>query len=166
MKKTILATALISALMISCNETKEHSKKSETLEVTKEMQHQDSEKMASETHVLDNSWIADIQLDNGNKWAANLETTEGITKMLQQIESSNPRTIEDYQNLASQLNTEKNFVIKECTMKGPSHDNLHIFLHPLIEKIEALKNVSTTTEGTEITQSIKENLTNYGNYFQ
>ena len=100
------------------------------------------------------------------KWQANPETTVGVNNMLKLLKSGDLKTVADYHNLASQLNEEKNFVIKECTMKGASHDNLHIFLLPLIEKIDALGKVSTTTEGSEITASIEENLNGYYNYFK
>ena len=122
--------------------------------------------MAAETHAMGNAWVNEIKLNNGNKWEANLETTEGVDKMLNLVKSSDPKTVEDYHALASKLNEEKNYVVKKCTMEGPSHDNLHVFLHPLIEKIEALGKVSSTDEGAEVTASIKENLEGYYNYFQ
>ena len=122
--------------------------------------------MAEETHALNNAWVNEIKLDNGNKWEANLETTEGVDKMLNLVKSSAPKTVEDYHALASKLNEDKNVVVKKCTMEGPSHDNLHVFLHPLIEKIEALGKVSNTDEGAETLASIKENLEGYYNYFQ
>src|SRR5690606_40529319 len=73
--------------------------------------------------------------------------------MLNLVKTSDPKTVEDYHTLASKLNEDKNYVVKKCTMEGPSHDNLHVFLHPLIEKIEALGEVSTTDEGAKITRS-------------
>ncbi|HET8804084.1 MAG TPA: hypothetical protein VFM72_05860, partial [Aequorivita sp.] len=112
------------------------------------------------------AWVNDIKLDGGNKWQSNIETNDGVDKMLKLINASNPITVEDYHNLASKLNDEKNVLVKNCTMKGASHDNLHIFLHPLIEKIEALGTVSTTEEGSKIITSIIENLEGYYNYFQ
>jgi hypothetical protein len=51
-------------------------------------------------------------------------------------------------------------------MKGPSHDNLHIFLLPLIDKISLLVETTSIQEGSEITESIIENLNAYENYFQ
>ncbi len=161
MKKTILATAIISAFLISCNETKH---KHESTDASTPLSNH--EEMAAETHTMDNAWVNEIKLDNGSKWEANLETTEGVDKMLDLVKSSNPKTVEDYQALASKLNEDKNFVVKKCTMEGPSHDNLHVFLHPLIEKINALGKVSTTDEGAEVTASIKENLEGYYNYFK
>ena len=158
MKKTILTIAIISAFFISCNETKEKNENKETVEVH---EHHGEEMVA-----INNDWVNEIKLDNGNKWDANLDTTQGVDKMLDIIKTSELKTVEQYHTLATNLNEEKNFVVKKCTMEGPSHDNLHVFLHPLIEKIEALGKVSTPEEGSEITKSIKENLKGYYDYFK
>jgi hypothetical protein len=166
MKKTILTTAIISALLIGCNETKNKEENTDTVETTEGIHEHEMEEMAAETHSMNNAWVNEIKLDNGSKWEANLETTEGVDKMLSLVKSSDTKTVEDFHALASKLNEDKNVVVKKCTMEGPSHDNLHVFLHPLIEKIEALGKVSTTEEGAEVTASIKENLEGYYEYFK
>ncbi|MBK8292445.1 MAG: hypothetical protein IPK96_17410 [Flammeovirgaceae bacterium] len=51
------------------------------------------------------------QLDNGNKWVANIETTQGIQKMIQLI-NTNPTSLKE--NLLSEFTD----VLKKCTMKG------------------------------------------------
>lgn len=166
MKKIILTTAILSALLISCNETKNKDEHSETIETTEGVHEHEMEEMGTEMHSMNNAWVNEMKMDNGNKWQANLETTEGVDKMLGLLKSSDPKTVEDYHSLATKLNEDKNIVVKKCTMEGPSHDNLHIFLYALIEKIEALGKVSTAEEGSKITASIKENLEGYYNYFQ
>jgi len=166
MKKIILTTAIISALLLGCNETKTKEESSNIVETTEDVHEHPMEEMSTEMHSMNNAWVNEIKLDNGNKWQANLETTEGVDKMLSLIKSSDPKTVEDFHALASKLNEDKNVVVKKCTMEGPSHDNLHVFLHPLIEKIEVLGKVSTTDEGAETIASIKENLEGYYNYFQ
>ncbi|MEM0517185.1 hypothetical protein [Aequorivita flava] len=165
MKKTILSLAIISAVLVSCNDAKHKHESTDAVKTTEETHEHHMEEMAAETHAINNAWVDEIKLDNGSKWEANVETTEGVDKMLNMVKTSETNTVDDYHNLASKLNEVKNFVVKECTMEGPSHDNLHVFLHPLIEKIEALGKVSTTDEGSEITASIKENLEGYYNYF-
>lgn len=163
MKKTIFTTAILSILLLGCKDNKTTNPQTEMdhEHLTETIHEHETEGMA-----LNNSWVNEIQLDNGNKWEANLETTQGVDKMMTLINKNNPKTVEDYHQLASKLNDEKNMVVKECTMEGPSHDNLHVFLHPLIEKIDALGNVSTVDQGAEITESIKENLEGYTNYFK
>lgn len=169
MKKTILTAAILSVFLISCKDNK--TTNSETSADTEMVHEHDSEAVHEhdqdhEEIALNNAWVNEIQLDKGSKWDANLETTEGVDNMLQLLKTSNTETVEDYHQLASKLNEEKNVVVKKCTMKGPSHDNLHVFLHPLIEKIGALGKVSSTDVGAEVTASIKENLEGYYEYFQ
>lgn len=162
MKKVIFTTAILAALLVSC---KEKQAKHEAVEAS-EVVHEHEETDLKTSHSINNNWVNEIALDNGAKWVANLETNEGVDKMLGMIKQSDPKTVEDYHDLAAKLNEEKNYVVKECTMTGPSHDNLHIFLHPLIEKIDGLLQVSTTDEGNQIVESIIENLEAYSNYFK
>lgn len=160
MKKTIITTVFVSALLISCNETMQKHETSEGV-------HEQHEKeMTVKSHSYNNDWVNEIQLNKGSKWEANIETTQGVDKMLGLVKSSNPKSIDDYHTLALKLNDEKNLVIKECTMKGPSHDNLHIFLHPLIEKTDALLQAPSENEGSKILASIQGNLEAYYNYFK
>ncbi|GGW41278.1 hypothetical protein [Arenibacter certesii] len=163
MKKTILTTVMITALFINCKDSQDKSNVSTNVESTEtihESVHED-DKM-----VLNNSWVTEIQLNSGNKWEANIETTEGVENMLELIKENNYKSVGDYHQLASKLNDEKNYVVKECTMTGPSHDNLHVFLHPLIKKIDALGNVNSVENGKVTIKSIKENLDGYYTYFK
>lgn len=120
----------------------------------------------SQDEGLNEQWMNDIQLNNGEKWNANIETTEGVLKMQDILKTHKTSTIEDYHELANQLNEVKNKVVKECTMKGASHDNLHIWLYPLIEKVSALSEVSTIENASVLKNSIVENVNAYSKYFQ
>jgi ABC-type Zn2+ transport system substrate-binding protein/surface adhesin len=119
-----------------------------------------------ETDILSTTWMDDIQLNNDTKWVANIETTEGVEKMQALLKAQKTSSIEDYHQLASTLNDIKNNLVKACTMKGASHDNLHIWLYPLIKKISALSETNNLNEATKIKQRILENLEVYSNYFK
>ncbi len=115
MKKTILITGIIAAFLISCNEGKKEQKFTET---TDSSSLSTDEKITAEIPAINNAWVTDIKLDDGKKWQANIETTEGVDNMLNSVKTSNLKTVEDYHNLASKLNKDKNFVVKKCTMKS------------------------------------------------
>ncbi len=51
-------------------------------------------------------------------------------------------------------------------MEGASHDNLHIWLLPLIAKIDALSEVKTIEDAAKIKLSIQKNINEYNTYFQ
>jgi len=165
MKKTIfIGSILLSISIIGC---KNQSQQEDTLqEVTMEQEEQTPDDSAEKDFNLSNNWIHDIALNGSEKWEANPETTEGVENMLDLINETETETIEDYHNLGSKLNEEKNYIIKECTMEGPSHDNLHVFLHPLIDKVDALLETQSATEAEEIVQSMKTNLQKYYDYFK
>ncbi|MFT5891164.1 MAG: hypothetical protein ACI9Y7_001265, partial [Dokdonia sp.] len=93
---------------------------------------------ADKNPLLNNNWETEIKLDETNKWTANDETTEGVNKMLDILENLNTNPDLDYATLGKDLKGEINVVIQKCSMKGPSHDNLHVFLMPLIDKVDAL----------------------------
>lgn len=110
-------------------------------------------------------WKDEITLNEGTQWKANRETTEEILKMTELVERSSASTPEDYRELGNSLNIEKNLLLERCTMKGPSHENLHIYLQPLIEMIGKLQKVQTAEEGKKLVAKIKDHLETYHSYF-
>lgn len=110
-------------------------------------------------------WKGEITLNEGIQWQANRETTEGILKMTELVESSSASTVEEYRELGNSLNGEKNLLIERCTMKGPSHENLHIYLQPLLKMIGELQEVQTPVKGKKLVIKIKDHLEAYHSYF-
>lgn len=164
MKHLIFTMSLL--LLVSCNNSKKEEHIVEhNMHETESVSHEKHETRQTKT-AINNDWINDIQLDNGAKWLANKQTTEGVNKMLLLISESKTETVEDYLRLANILNDKKNTLVKKCTMTGPSHDNLHVFLHPLIEKIDVLLATKTNVEGSETLKSIQYNLNAYNTYFK
>ncbi|MBK5193738.1 MAG: hypothetical protein JJE07_11110 [Flavobacteriaceae bacterium] len=156
MKKIAMLGLVLLTSLMGCKETQ----KEETT-ITEQTAVEHKEK----SHGDQNNWMSQIQLDNGSKWKANIETTEGLQAMSSRIAEDESNSIKNYKQLASDLNDLKNKIIKECTMEGESHDNLHVFLVPLADKIEALGEVNSVHEGAVITRDIREHLEVYYNYF-
>jgi len=154
MKKTAVLLAVLS-LAISCKETNKENPAEKI----------DYENHSTMSHELNDLWVNDIILNNGIKWSANTETTDGVREMLTLIKNNKSTTTDDYKKLGIALNKVKNTVVKECTMKGASHDNLHVWLHPLIEKIELLQKVENAEEGEQLASNIKKHLEGYYDYF-
>jgi len=147
---------LIATVVTSCKNTE----KQEEVKNPKEMEQE------QESDILSTTWMNDIQLNNGAKWEANIETTEGVLKMQDLLKTQTTASIEDYHQLAKKLSDVKNIVVNECTMKGASHDNLHIWLYPLIEKIGAMLETENLRDAQNIKQSVKENIDVYSVYFK
>ncbi len=115
--------------------------------------------------LLNNHWETEIKLDGTNKWTANNETTEGVNKMLDILENLHTTPALDYSALGKDLKSEINIVIQKCSMKGPSHDNLHVLLMPLIDKGDALQKARSIEENKALVESIFYHLKGYERYF-
>ncbi|SEA34102.1 hypothetical protein [Bizionia paragorgiae] len=162
MKHVILTLSLLA--FVGCKDSKSQDTKTESVEHSAEI-HNDHEGHDA-SGVYANAWVNEIQKDNGEKWQADDTTNEGVKNLENTINSVTPSTLEEFHKLAEQLNEQKNFLVKNCTMKGASHDNLHVWLHPLIEKINALLKTETVEDAAKITNSIEENINAYSDYFK
>lgn len=98
-----------------------------------------------------------VALNNGEKWEANPETTEGINNMLVLIEDFEEEN-GDYDQLREDLQNEFKMIFQKCTMKGEAHDQLHNYLLPLKAKI--------ANPSHDNLDDITAYLRTYPNYFQ
>ena len=106
-----------------------------------------------------------VQLNNGEKWQANPETTQGIAAMQQLVSSfSTTPAAEDYKQLKEKLETEFKTIFQKCTMTGESHNQLHNYLLPLKDLIEDLGSGNPEASKKALNE-IQMHLTKYGMYF-
>ncbi len=162
MKKTIITVIALFFIVAGCKEIKNKNAAQDETTDTETIDYKNHTKTPNE---LNNDWVNVIVLNNDIKWQANIKTTDGVRKMLTLIKDSKTTTIDDYKKLGVTLNNAKNTVVKDCTMEGASHDNLHVWLHPLIEKIELLQKIQNAEEGAQLTSNIKMHLEGYYDYF-
>lgn len=159
MKHVILAISLL--VLVSCKDSTKQKTSTNTNVVEITHEHHDND----EENLHGNSWKLAIEMNNGSKWKANNKTNKGVEKMQNSIKTQPTNSLEDYYKLAEQLNDDKNYVVRNCTMNGDSHDNLHVWLMPLIKKIEALSEVKKIEEALKLKHSIEENINAYNTYF-
>src|SRR5690625_2125882 len=100
MKKTILMTAMLSAFLLSCKDNKTKNSEMHQEHETENVTHHEH-KLNEE--LLSNAWIGEMQIEDGKKWEANLETTIGVNKMVEIMEDHNPQTVEEYHAMAKAL---------------------------------------------------------------
>ena len=164
MKNLILTMSLLA--LVGCKDNKKEESKTEmnTVEQPAEMKEEHHDEDVS--NVYENAWTNEIEMNNGAKWQADSPTNEGVKKMQNTIKTIKTSTLDDYHKLAEQLNNDKNNVVKNCTMQGAPHDNLHVWLLPLMDKIEALSETETVEDASKIKQSIEDNINGYSNFFE
>jgi len=123
---------------------------------------------ADQTKAITNDDNGLLQLNNGEKWLANPETSEGML-MMQILIKGFYDTSEDNRNYAEftgELQYQCNYIIKNCSMKGDSHDQLHEVLHPILEEVKLAQNAASYEDADKSIQKVNELLTQYFLYFE
>ncbi len=106
-----------------------------------------------------------VTLDNGKKWVANAETSEGIKKMIQLTESvPGNANLHDYHALKEKLEAEFSMILSKCTMTGEAHNQLHNYLLPMKGMFEGLNSpdISVCVKSLE---ELKQHLGEYDDFF-
>lgn len=155
MKNSFLLFGFIVAFLMACQNKPANKVETNTKSEEINGHHEDDHNGVSKT----------VQLNNGQKWPANVETTEGIRNMSALLNGFNDTPeMNDCQTLKAKLSTEFDMLIQQCTMTGEAHDQLHNYLIPLREKFELLD--SPDGEGCrKAMNDIRSYLDAYGNYF-
>jgi len=107
-----------------------------------------------------------LQLNNGNLWEANLETTEGINNMKLLIKSFSERdNMEAYAKVKQNLEMEFGTIIAKCTMTGEAHNQLHKYLVPMKDLFDGLAASDLEIRKASLNQ-INIHLEAYTKYFK
>lgn len=109
---------------------------------------------------------SDLTLNNGEKWKVNTEMKPHIEQGNEILNDYLVQKRTNYQKLAEDLKSQNSSLIKSCTMKGKSHDELHKWLHPHMGLIEDLSNASNLKEAELIVAQIEQSFKIYKNYFE
>jgi hypothetical protein len=142
--------------MSACNSTtNQQTAEQNTTEAKTEMESEENEQELA----------SPVQLNNGAKWEANAETTQGITNMKKLVsEFPVSATSQNYADLKVKLVSELNTILQKCTMTGAAHEQLHNYLLPLKDMIGNLDK-STPQESGKVLDQIRIRLSEYDQYF-
>lgn len=152
MNKLILTFAVGSLLLYSCGNSTNEKSNNQTEVAEQNNHHHDDEQT--------------IRLNNGEKWLVNEEMKPFILEAENILTEYINNNLSDYKTLAEQLKEKNSGLIKSCTMKGESHDELHKWLYPHIELIESLSKAESTEEASEIIANLQASFLTYNQYFQ
>ena len=110
--------------------------------------------------------IEGVLLNNGKLWSANKETTDGIIKMKQILNTfSDDANLKSYQHLKEKLEIEFTNIFSKCTMKGEAHEQLHNYLKPMIRYFDNLESNNDKVREKSF-KKLKYHLFGYVNYFK
>ncbi len=108
-----------------------------------------------------------LQLNDGEKWLSNPETTAGIERMIALInEEVKEDGILPYQLKGEALNAEMKIIFSKCTMHGEAHEQLHLFLIPLVKEFRQLEEAESKEEAIVQQENILSYLNKYATYFE
>ena len=110
---------------------------------------------------------AELHLNDGEKWTSNPETTNGIKQMIGLINIEiKEDSIANYNEIGQKLNTEMKTIFSECTMKGEAHEQLHLYLIPLVKQFRELEEAETIKSAILSQKNILAHLNEYADYFE
>jgi hypothetical protein len=104
-----------------------------------------------------------IELNDGQKWEVNQEMKPPLERSEIALNKYDGK---DYEIIAEQLKANNDELVKSCTMKGKSHDELHKWLHPHMKLTTALLEAKNEKEANKIIQKLKNSFDTYHQYFQ
>ncbi len=107
-----------------------------------------------------------LSLNNGEKWKVNTEMKPFIDKETALLNNFIAKMDTDYLKLAKNLKVENNNLIKSCTMKGESHDELHKWLYPHIQLIDSLSKTNDPENAKLLVDQIDQSFKVFNNYFE
>lgn len=107
-----------------------------------------------------------LYLNDGKKWEANKETTEGIDRMLSQFSIlEKPTDTLAYHAFADSLMADFIYIINYCVDMGPAHEMIHSYLFPIQEMIVPMQIGGFETCTAQYIK-LQEYLDRYHQYFE
>ncbi|HTO15304.1 MAG TPA: hypothetical protein VLZ83_06020 [Edaphocola sp.] len=107
-----------------------------------------------------------LNLNNGEKWEINEEMRPFINTGSEMVNGFLDAEHGDYRILAYDLKTHNDELVKSCTMKGQSHDELHKWLLPHLELVAKLESVKDDKEAKKIVKELQESYQRFDKNFK
>ena len=149
--KQILIIAIGSALFFSCKNNTQSNPQEKIVQTEK------NQKEALQSD--------ELQLNSNAKWSVNEEMKPYVLQGEESVNTYLQTKNTEYISLAKQLKELNEKLIKSCTMDGPSHDELHKWLHPHLEMVATLESSPNADKAKEKVEKIANSYQTYHLYF-
>lgn len=113
-----------------------------------------------------NNNTGNIKLDNGEKWSVNDEMKPHIEQGSKILNDYLTQKGNNYQKLAGDLKNQNDQLVKSCTMKGESHDELHKWLLPHIALVQKLEESKDPQQAATVVEQLEQSFKTYQNHFK
>lgn len=151
MKKLLVLLCINS--LFACNSATDQ--KAETVQTSEDARHHEN--------------AATLALNNGAKWKSDESTNTNVAELeavVNKFNTTQPKLTANFINVANELQSGLDKMIKECRMQGPVHEALHRWLEPLLENVSALEKTTSEKEALKLFDAIAETLEIYHQYFE
>lgn len=157
MKKIILLLSATCFLFAACNDNGNGNTANEESA---------TEQHAEEADHSHDGLPTELALNDGAKWQINQEMRPFIEKQAEVTKNFVDNKDQDYKRLGQDLYELNTDLIKSCTMKGPDHDMLHVWLDPHIKLLKSLKDLEGTDGGEQLVADINLSFESFNKYFE
>ncbi len=109
---------------------------------------------------------SELRLNKGQKWQVDDAMMLRLRQMEEEVESYRGTGVQDAQKLGKRLRATLNKLVSDCTMHGPAHDELHKWLVPFMENVDALNRESNQAAARKSVLKLKNSFQVFNLYFQ
>jgi hypothetical protein len=113
-----------------------------------------------------NNGGTEIVLNKGETWVVVPEMMGIIQTMESDVNAFDGTNLEEHKVLATKLQDNINKLTSNCTMKGQGHDELHKWLLPFLDTVEAYNKATSAQEAQNTYNTIQASFSSVNNYFK
>ena len=107
-----------------------------------------------------------LALDDGAKWSMDEHTRTSSAALRTHLGEATPESVSALTALGATLQGDIDGLIAGCTMTGPSHDQLHVFLMAFIPEVQSLSATADLDAGQQNVERLKGLMASYGEHFE
>lgn len=109
--------------------------------------------------------VVTMRLNNNAKWRTDDATRKNVVAMVRAVNDSDNTGTSRKQQLLQQLQATINTLLQQCTMKGPDHDALHLWVEQVMHDLKSVK--EETDDGYQKSYvALKRDVENFYVYFE
>lgn len=109
---------------------------------------------------------ATLTLNDGKKWQADQHTNDAMAGISKALAEQPASTTEQLNALGKELKIRVDALVQGCTMTGPEHEQLHVFLNDFIPAVQHLAAETDHAKATEVHQHVSHLAEEYDKHFQ
>lgn len=160
MKKLMILLLMATYGFVACNRS-EHTSETTTPDSTQTTAKVESEEQHEHDHESEHP-----QLDNGKKWKVNDDMMVHVRNMEKDMKAFPSDKEKNHAGMADKLHANIDLLTSSCTMTGKAHDELHKWLVPFIEAVDAYSEIADPAKADEKFAELQNRMVTFNLYFE